>query len=183
MFCQLNSNPVIRIITKPYQYICHSEFRRKDDKDDKGDLQRIICAASLPSNDNDPKLVGCKFCEISKAQARWIVGVINKSINEYRLLDIGANVFSQIKILNQNMYWGDPETYDIQLVSTDVYDDYNNFDYKYQVIPISKTPLSPEDVAIKSNIDLDFIKAKCDPQCASITNELYDTKKYEKVYV
>lgn len=179
MFCEARANPILRIITKPHQYQCHHEFRPKGADNNS---QRIVCTTAYG---NDDKMVKCKFCEIGKPTTRWLLGVIDRASNKYKLLDMNSAVFGQIKELRLSPHWGDPETYDIQLMVVDhVYEKIMaRHDYKYQVIPIP-TPnraLSYSDFLIKDRLDLDDLKRRCDPTLAN-SNDLFDSKEYAKVF-
>ena len=137
----------VRLVTQPFQYLVH-KFKREDDK---GYGQKISCSAVHGS---------CPLCDTGdKAKARWLIGVISRKTNTYKVLDISFAVFSQIRKLAGNAKWGDPGKYDIDIVV----DKNGGATGYYTVQPIPKEPLSASDQQIKDNADLDDLKRRVTP--------------------
>lgn len=141
---------VLRLVTQPHQYLVH-KYKKEGDP---GFGQKVYCSAIHGS---------CPVCalgkEESKAKRRWLLGVISRKDNTYKILDISWAVFQQIRKLSTGR-WGDPTKYDIDIV---VDRKGGPQDY-YTVQPIEKSPLSAEDQQlIEKERDLDDLKRKVTP--------------------
>jgi len=145
-FISLNdgSNEV-RLLTKPYQYT----FHKWKVKGDKGYGRKINCSGK-----------DCPLCEIGDpAKQRWYVGIISRESQSYKILDMSPQVFKQVQKWNRNEKWGDPGTYDINIV---VDKDGGPTGY-YQVQVNPKEPLTDEEVRLKQSIDPDTLLERCKP--------------------
>ena len=139
----------MRIVTQPFQYLVH-KYKKEGDP---GFGQKINCSAIYGS---------CPICALGdKAKPRWLLGVISRTTGTYKILDISFAVFGQIRKYARNTKsWGDPTKYDINVV-VDRKADPTSY---YQVQPVSKSPLSAEDQAIRDNqVDLDDLKRRVSP--------------------
>ena len=137
----------LRLITQPFQFLVHKY--KKDETDKYG--QKVYCSAVHGS---------CPLCDIGdKAKPRWLLGVISRKTNTYKILDISYAVFSQIRKLAKNQRWGDPTKYDISIVV----DKQGGPTGYYSVQPVAKEPLSAADQVIKDSADLDELKRKVTP--------------------
>ncbi len=138
----------MRIVTQPFQYIVH----RYKKENDPGFGQKVGCSMVHGS---------CQLCEAGdKAKPRWLLGVIARKTNTYKILDISYAVFSQIRKLAKNTQrWGDPTKYDVDIVV----DKNGGPTGYYSVQPISKEPLSAADQKIKDEIDFDDLKRRIAP--------------------
>ena len=93
---------VIRLLTLPHQYHQHRYMVEGGKKYG----YRIDCAGQ-----------GCPLCqEGDKAKRRWLLGVIDRKTNTYKVLDIGFSVFKSIQTYAKDDEWGDPSGYDIDIV-------------------------------------------------------------------
>lgn len=63
----------------------------------------------------DPKLVKQLTDAGFKRQARWIVKVLDRADNQFKLLEIGSQVFSGIKALYSDSDWGPVTAYDLTI--------------------------------------------------------------------
>lgn len=139
----------LRIITQPFQYLVH-KYKKEGDK---GFGQKVMCSKIHGS---------CPLCDNGgdKAKPRWLLGVISRKTQTYKILDISYAVFSQIRKLAKNTQrWGDPTKYDIDIVV-----DKNGSPMTYYTVqPISKEPLSAADQSIKDSADLEDLKRRVTP--------------------
>jgi hypothetical protein len=138
----------MRIVTQPYQYLVH-KYKKEGDK---GFGQKVMCSSLNGS---------CPLCAAGdKAKPRWLLGVISRKTQTYKILDISFAVFSQIRKLARNTQrWGDPTKYDVDIVV----DKNGGATGYYSVQPISKEPLSAADQQIKDSADLDDLKRRVMP--------------------
>ena len=152
-----DKNNVVRMITKPHEYMVH---RYKTNPDDPGFGERIM---SSLYHGRDP-LVDKGL----KPKRRWLVGIIDRRTQSYKILDMSVSVFKSIQDLVRDEDWGDPTQYDI-----DIKVDKNGGPTGYYtVIPKSKKPLSAADLDIKSQVDLDDLKRRCTPPTPEQVEEL-----------
>jgi hypothetical protein len=155
-----DKNNVVRMITKPHEYMVH---RYKTNPDDPGFGERIM---SSLYHGRDP-LVDKGL----KPKRRWLVGIIDRRTQSYKILDMSVSVFKSIQELVRDEDWGDPTQYDI-----DIKVDKNGGPTGYYtVIPKSKKPLSAADLDIKSQVDLDDLKRRCTPPTPEQVEELIKT--------
>jgi hypothetical protein len=138
----------VRIVTAPFQYLVH-KYKKEGDT---GFGQKVQCSAIHGS---------CPLCaEGDKAKPRWLLGVISRKTNAYKILDISFAVFSHIRKLAKNVQrWGDPTKYDIDITV----DKNGGATGYYSVQPIPKEPLSAPDQVIKDGVDLDDLKRRVTP--------------------
>jgi hypothetical protein len=139
---------VIRLLTKPHEFKVHSY---KAHPDDPGFGKRIL---SSIYHGSDPLIDAG-----SKPKRRWLLGIIDRSTQSYKLLDISVTVFKAIQGLVRDEDWGEPTQYDINIKV----DKNGGATGYYSVIPKSKKPLSAADIEIKEKIDLEDIKRRCTP--------------------
>ncbi len=138
----------LRLITQPYQYLTH-KYKKEGDP---GYGQKVNCSAATGS---------CPLCDMGdKPKQKWLLGVISRKTNTYKVLDVSFAVFSQIRGLAQNTArWGDPTKYDISIV---VNPNGGATGY-YSVQPLPKEPLSAADQKIKDEVDFDDLKRRTTP--------------------
>lgn len=142
---------VIRIITKPHEYLVHQGF--KPDPQAPGYGKKVMsskfygedCLEKPPWN--------------LKAKRRWLVGVIDRKTQSYKLLDISKSVFDGIRELVRDSDYGPTEGYDIDIKV----DKQGGATGYYKVVPKPAKPLSPADLEIKQNVDLEDLKRRCSP--------------------
>lgn len=148
LFLRLNEGPnEIRILTQPHQYLVH-KYKKEGDP---GFGQKVQCSAIHGS---------CPLCaDGDKAKPRWLLGVITRKDNTYKILDISFAVFSQIRKLNKNPKFGDPTKYDINIEV----DKNGGATGYYSVQAYSKEALSATDQVIKDSIDFDDLKRRVTP--------------------
>lgn len=139
----------LRLITQPFQYLVH-KYKKEGEA---GFGHKVSCSAVHGS---------CPLCDMGqdKAKARWLLGVISRKTNTYKILDVSFAVYSQIRKLARNTArWGDPTKYDIDIVV----DKNGGATGYYSVQPISKEPLSAEDQVKKDGVDFDDLKRRVTP--------------------
>lgn len=149
-FIRLQSGDnIVRLVTKPYQYIIH---KWKDSPTDKGYGDKVMC--SMFHGD-------CPICKLGdKPKQRWYVGVIDRKTQSYKILDMSPAIFQKVQTFNRSEVWGDPGTYDINIV-VDKNAGANGY---YNVVAHPKTDLSDKDVEIKTGeVDTEWLKARCKP--------------------
>lgn len=140
----------IRLVTKPFEYWVH---RYKADEHDPGFGERIM--SSYPLYGADP-LMDEKGM---KPKRRWLVGIIDRKTQSYKILDMSVSVFKSIQSLSRDEDWGDPSQYDIDIKV----DKEGGATGYYQVSPKPKMPLSAADLELKSQADLEDLKRRCTP--------------------
>ncbi len=139
----------MRLLTKPFQYFVH-KFKKDGDT---GFGQKVHCSAIHGS---------CPLCATGdKAKPRWLLGVISRKTNTYKILDISFAVFSQIRKYAKNAgRFGDPTKYDINIEV----DKNGGATGYYSVQAFSREPLSAADQVIKdSQVDEDDLKRRVTP--------------------
>lgn len=147
MRLQPGSN-VVRIVTKPFQYLVH---RYKANPKDPGFGERVL---SSLYHGFDPLVE-----KGMKPKMRWYLGVIDRKTQSYKLLDVSVSVFKSIQELARDEDWGDPSQYDVDIKV----DKQGGPSAYYSVIAKPKKPLSPSDLEIKQQVDLEFLKKLCTP--------------------
>jgi hypothetical protein len=149
LFLRLGEGPnEMRLITQPFQYLVHKY--KKDG--DTGFGQKVQCSAIHGS---------CPLCSVGdKAKPRWLLGVISRKDNTYKILDISFAVFSQIRKYAKNAQrFGDPTKYDIN-VEVDKNGGATGY---YSVQALNKEALSATDQLIKDSVDIDDLKRRVTP--------------------
>lgn len=157
-----NGSNVVRLLTRPHQYLVHKGIKRESDK---GYGQKVNCSMANGS---------CVLCEQGvKPSQRWLLGVIDRRSSSYKVLDIPWQVYSQIKKLAKNTeVWGDPVKYDLDIVV----DRNGGSTGYYSVQPRPHKPLSAADQQIRDNADLDDLKRRVVPPSPEATS-----KRVEKI--
>lgn len=140
----------IRLVTKPYQYSVH-KFKKEGDP---GFGQKVYCSQTPD----------CPLCTTGnpadKAKTRWLVGVITREDNTFKILDISRAIFSEIHKYSKNLKsFGDPSKYDIN-IEVDPNGGPSSY---YSVQALQKEPLSATDQDIKDKVDLDDMKRRVTP--------------------
>jgi hypothetical protein len=160
LFLRLDEGPnEMRIITQPFQYLVH-KYKKEGDT---GFGQKVQCSAIHGS---------CPLCAMGdKAKPRWLLGVISRKTNTYKILDISFAVFSQIRKYAKNAQrFGDPTKYDIN-VEVDKNGGATGY---YSVQGLNKESLSAADQLIKDVADLDDLKRRVTPPTADIVQRRID---------
>lgn len=140
---------IVRLVTKPYQYIIH---KWKENQSAPGYGDKVMCSMFHGS---------CPICELGdRPKQRWYVGVIDRKTQSYKILDMSPAIFQKVQTLNRSEVWGDPGTYDVDIV-VDKNAGANGY---YNVVAHPKTDLSDKDVEIKTGeVDHDWLKTRCKP--------------------
>jgi len=139
---------IVRVLTKPHEYLM---YRYKSDPSDPGYGERVL---SSIYHGSDPLME-----KGLKPKKRWLVGVIDRSTQSYKILDIGPAIFKGIQTLVRDEDWGDPTQFDIN-IKVDKNGGPTGY---YTVTPKKQKPLTPEDLEIKQMVDLEELKRKCTP--------------------
>lgn len=151
LYMRLEQGPnVVRVLTKPHEYLCH---QWKVNPLDPGYGSRV----------NSSKFYGSDILEekfSSKAKRRWLLYVIDRKTASVKLLDISKSVFDGVRELTRDEDWGDPTQYDIDIKVDKQSTSPGGY---YKVVPKSKKPMSPADLELKQNVDLDLLRLKCTP--------------------
>jgi len=152
----------LRLVTQPYQYLCH-RYKKEGDTNSNNYGQKVYCSMANGS---------CPLCEMGdKAKPRWLLGVISRKTNSFKILDISFAVFQQIRKLAKNVQrWGDPLKYDINL-SVDPFGGAVGY---YSVQPLPKEPLSASDQLIRDNVDLEDLKRRTNPPTPDMVQKRID---------
>lgn len=138
---------LIRVLTLPHQFYQH---KYKIDGD-KGYGHRLFCSA---------KHGFCPVCaKGDKPKKRWLLGVIDRNSNTYKILDISWSVLNDIQTYARDEDWGDPIQYDFDIV---VNPHGGPVGY-YKAVAKPKRPLSAQDLLTKEQVNLDDLVRKCTP--------------------
>lgn len=159
LFLRLDEGPnEVRLVTQPFQYLVH-KYKKEGDP---GFGQKVQCSAIHGS---------CPLCAGGdKAKPRWLLGVISRKTNTYKVLDISFAVFGAIRKLAKNPKKGDPTKYDINIEV----DKNGGATGYYTVQSYDKEPLSATDQAIKDSADLDDLKRRVTPPTPDVVQKRID---------
>ena len=140
----------VRVLTAPFQYYQHTVHFDGGNKFG----YRVNCSAT---KDNSACPVCEKGGEDGQAKRRWLIGVIDRETNTYKILDIAQSVLKGIKILNDDKDWGDPINYDIDILNSGI------GAQRYNVVAKPKTPLSAEDLVLQGENTTDALAFRTTP--------------------
>jgi hypothetical protein len=134
-FYQLQSGDnIIRLITNPFKYRCHSGFRANGVPDHG---QALLCG------DPDDK---CPVCEIDRPTSMYMLGMVSRRDNQAYVLNIGLDTFKLIRQLATSRIWGDPRKYDLTI--TRHFPDYDyTHPYEQDPLTVLPHPMEPLDTA------------------------------------
>lgn len=155
-FLRLNpGSNIIRILTLPYAYYQHKYMPEGGAGRQWG--YRIACSDPIHRTD-------CPVCEKGdKAKRKWFLGVIDRKTGQYKVLDIGYSVFKDLQVYSNDSDWGVPHNpdsgYDVDLV---VNPEGGPQGY-YKAVPKPRKKLSPADMMILEQIDLEDLKRRSTP--------------------
>ena len=150
-YMQLQDGPnVVRIITKPAQYIVH-KYKPQNQAYGKN----VKC--SKPTGT-------CPLCEQGdKPKKRWLAGVIDRKDGSTAVLDMGPQIFRSIRELSRDEDYGDPGRYDLNIkVNRKV----NGPVGYYTVIAKPPKPLTEDDLKTKDSFDLASLEKRVNPPSA-----------------
>lgn len=149
----------LRLVTQPFQYLVH-KYKKEGEA---GFGHKVQCSMVHGS---------CPLCAAGdKAKPRWLLGVISRKTDTFKILDISFAVYSQIRKLARNTQrWGDPTKYDIDIVV----DKNGGATGYYSVQPISKEPLSASDQVKKDGVDFEDLKRRVTPPTAENVQKRLD---------
>jgi hypothetical protein len=154
---------LIRVLTAPYQYYQHKyKF-----EGEKGFGHRIPCSAKFGS---------CPVCaKGDKPKKRWYLGVIDRSSNSYKILDVSWSVLSDIQTYAQDADWGNPIEYDFDIV-VNPHGGPQNY---YKAVAKPKRPLSATDLVQKEQVNIEYLESRCAPPDPSKVEERFSTLEQE----
>lgn len=159
LFLRLDSGDnEMRLLTQPYQYLAHA-YKKEGEP---GFGRKVNCSKAHGS---------CPLCDVgNKPYRRWLLGVISRKTNTYKIIDVKISVLNQIRKYNKNVRWGDPSKYDINIV-VDKNGGANGY---YTVQPIPKEPLSAADQVIKDSVDYEDLKRRITPPTPEAVQKIID---------
>ena len=151
---------VVRLLTQPHQYLVHKGIKKDGEK---GYGTKVYCSAIHGS---------CPLCSLGlKASARWLLGVIDRKTNSYKILDVSYQVFSSMRKYARKVdVWGDPTKYDLDIIV----DKTGGPSGYYTVQPIPHKALTAEDQMTRDKADLDDLKRKVSPPQADFVQKRLD---------
>lgn len=158
LFLRLDSGDnEVRLVTQPFQYQVH-KYQKSDGT---GFAQKVPCSVSAD----------CPMCmKGDEAKPRWLLGVISRKTQTFKILDIAKGVLDDIKGFSRNPKIGSPDKFDINIV---VDKDGGPTGY-YKVQNYSKEPLSAADQVIKDSVDFEDLKRRSSPPTADIVQRRMD---------
>src|SRR6266404_401059 len=98
---------LVRLVTKPYEYLVHQNW--KINPTDAGYGHRVMSSLFYDGKD----ILKEKYNSTPKR--RWLVGVICRKTQSYKLLDISKSVFEGIRECVRTEEYGDPLNYDLDI--------------------------------------------------------------------
>lgn len=148
---------IVRILTLPHLYYQH---RYVVDGGKKYGY-RINCSGSNGS---------CDVCtKGDKPKRRWLLGVIDRKTNSYKILDIGYSIFKELKDYNASEAWGDPSKYDIDIKV----DPQGGATGYYHCIPSPPKPLSATDLVLKDEHGSEALVRRSTPPQPDFVSEKF----------
>ncbi len=149
---------VIRMVTLPYEYAVHVV---KEDGD-QGFGDKVMCSQFHKT---------CVLCAGGdKPKRRWLVGIIDRKTQAYKILDISVSVFKAVQELSRDEDYGAPTKYDIDIKV----DKQGGATGYYTVIPKPPKPLSAADLEIMENVDSEELMRKVTPPTPEKVQERLD---------
>jgi hypothetical protein len=123
----------VRIFTNPFQFVVHWV------KDASGSNRKVKCA-----------IQNCPVCKQGiKSQTRWFLGVIERSTQCCKILEISSQIYNGIKNNASDPDWGNPSNYDINIIRGP-----KGSQPLYTVTPKPQKPLlADEKVSIKNFLE------------------------------
>ena len=94
---------VVRVMGNPVQFYIHWVTT--------GDGAK----SKINSPANNPELVRRLEDSGFKRQARWLIKVLDRTDEEFRLLEVGPQIYNAIKSLYNNSKWGKVTAYDLSI--------------------------------------------------------------------
>jgi hypothetical protein len=141
-----------RIVTKPFKYATHKNVKSVDEK---GYGRKVPC-----SHDEETGST-CPLCEAGlKSKQQYMIGVIDRKSDTYKVIDVSWAIFSQIKGYANGGIWGPPEGYDIMVKKNPASKGPSDF---YLVQPIPHSALSVDDQQKRDTANLEYLKTKTSP--------------------
>jgi hypothetical protein len=111
---------------------------------------------------SDPKLVQKLINEGFKSQPRWFIKVLDRTDGQFKLLEIGSQIFNGIKELYADDDWGPVTSYDITIKRGQPGEQ-----PLYSVTPIPKSALDPSlkdsFIAFNDRVDVSKFIQPADP--------------------
>ena len=153
-------NNIVRVLTKPFQYYQH----RWEPKGGKQYGYRINCSDTQNHKD-------CPMCELGdKATRKWLVGVIDRDMNMWKVLDIPFTVMTALQNLQNDEDWGDDlQTYDINILNNP-----SAGAKRYSVVSKPKKPLTASDLQIKEERGTAVLVQRSDPPTRESVQGYFD---------
>jgi len=140
----------LRFVTKPHIYLSHKYKTDPNNPKDFG--EKVYC-----SYENDKN---CPLCAAGdKPKRRWLVGVIDRKTNTYKILDISVAIYQSIQTYNKKKQYGDPIRYDIDIAVNK----HGGATGYYNCVPSIPEPLSDADLKIVQDIDPDNLVRRTAP--------------------
>jgi hypothetical protein len=133
---------IIRVVTLPYIYMSHSYMFEGGPKwGSKVNCSRI---------EKDGRVIQeCTLCSTgNKAKKRWMMGVLDRKVGGYKILDVTWAVYGTIKTLATSA-WGTPDKYDILIKKVKN----GGPTGTYTVLNQPPVPLTASDLKLMESID------------------------------
>ena len=143
---------ILRFISKPHEF----NFHDVKVEGDPGFGKKVYCSMT----DDCPVCILAKKELAPARKCGWYVGVIDRSMQLARTLEIGKLIYKKVGKLNKDEGWGNSQTYDVNVTKNPKPDSPNDY---YDVLPRAPKPLSPEDLAWKEAFDFKELERKCLP--------------------
>ncbi len=138
---------ILRILSLPFQYYQH-KYKFEGEKNWG---HRIMCSGAHGS---------CPVCaKGDKPKRRWLIGVIDRKTNSYRILDIGWSILKSLQTYTRDEDWGDPSKYDVDIVV----DPNGGPQGYYSLVAKPAKPLSANDLLLRDKMDMDELTRRSTP--------------------
>jgi hypothetical protein len=152
-FMRLNEGSnILRIVSNPYQYWVHT-------------LENVNGKAFVKQQcSKSPTEKRCPFCEMgNKSRKRYYLGVIDKKLGMYKILDLSNGVSGDIVSLTGDLDWGPPENgvfgYDLDFINKRS----NPPASRISIVPKPKKPLTADEIVLAEKVDLEELDRRSTP--------------------
>jgi hypothetical protein len=156
----LDGDNIIRVVSKPFEYLVH-EYK----PDPKAPGYGIKIKSSLASCGKD---VLMDRNPAYKPQRRWLIAVIDRRTQSLKILEFKSTVFKSIQTYVRDPDYQNPEGYDLNIKV----DKSAKGQGYYTVFPKPRKPLSPSDLELKQQVDLEDLKKRTLPPTYEEMEEL-----------
>ena len=142
-----NGSNEVRVLTRPARYLVH----KYKIAGTPGFGSNIRCTTDSQT---------CPLCKAGvQVSERFLLGVIDRSTETYKILDVGPKLAQDLKAQNSSPKWGPLLNYDVNILV----DKHGGATGYYRVQPNPATPLSEKDKQLLDKVDQEDLVRRCSP--------------------